>query len=50
MLSATDTYNKAGYETALDDERLAWIDQAGKGYGMSMENLKAELVGRSLAC
>jgi uncharacterized protein YndB with AHSA1/START domain len=42
------TIRESGYEAVPDNERAEWIDATGKGYTLSMENLKAHLEGRNL--
>lgn len=37
-----------GYEAVPASERQQWLDATGGGYGMSMENLRAYVEGRSL--
>jgi uncharacterized protein YndB with AHSA1/START domain len=42
------TIHETGYELMSSEERDPWFEQAGAGYTMSMENLKAHLEGREL--
>lgn len=42
------TIHETGYENVPEDERQAWLDSTGGGYGMSMENLKAYLEGKPI--
>lgn len=42
------TITEAGYEALPEDIRQQRVDETDEGYGMSMENLKAYLEGRSL--
>jgi uncharacterized protein YndB with AHSA1/START domain len=42
------TLIESGYESMPDDVRQQWLDEVGKGYAMSVENLKAYLEGRRL--
>jgi uncharacterized protein YndB with AHSA1/START domain len=42
------TIHESGYEGVPDAERQQWTDATSQGYGMSMENLKAYLEGRSI--
>jgi uncharacterized protein YndB with AHSA1/START domain len=42
------TIHESGYETVPANERQQWMDATGRGYTMSMENLKAYVEGRSI--
>jgi uncharacterized protein YndB with AHSA1/START domain len=42
------TITECGYEALPEDLRQTWVDSTNEGYGMSMENLKAYLEGRSI--
>lgn len=42
------TMTECGYEALPEDARQEWVDSTNAGYGMSMENLKAHLEGRSI--
>lgn len=42
------TICESGYEALPDDVRQEWMDGTHAGYGMSMENLRAYVEGRSI--
>jgi uncharacterized protein YndB with AHSA1/START domain len=42
------TIIESGYESLPEDERQQWVEATGRGYTMSMANLKAYLEGKEL--
>jgi hypothetical protein len=42
------TINECGYIALPEDIRQEWVDGTNVGYGMSLENLKALIEGRSI--